>query len=70
MLILPHLAIAKENQDTTNEQHVTLPTLQITEKADSLSPNQSSVKADTLQKRFIRNFEDLAKRAEPGVNFN
>lgn len=70
ILILPNLAVAQEDSKNTKDQQVTLPTLQVTEKAEDHPLNQSTVKADTLEKRFIRNFEDLAKRAEPGVNFN
>lgn len=67
-MVLPNLALAAE---TKNDENLTLPTLQIIEQqADQPAPNSSTVSKKTLERRFIRSFEDLAKRAEPGINFN
>lgn len=33
-------------------------------------PTTSTTDAATLERRFIRSFDDLARRSEPGVNFN
>lgn len=67
-LVIPSLVVAKE---LPKENDLALPTLQISEKLeDQPSPNVSSIQKKTLDQRFIRNFEDLAKRAEPGINFN
>lgn len=67
-IVIPSLVVAKE---LPKENDLALPTLQISEKLeDQPPPNVSSIQKKTLDQRFIRNFEDLAKRAEPGINFN
>lgn len=37
---------------------------------DATAPTTTRTDADMLDKRFIRSFEDLGRRGEPGVNFN
>lgn len=65
---LPNIAIA---EDLVKDKSLLLPTLQVSEKVEDKSPpNMSTITRKTLDQRFIKNFGDLAKRAEPGVNFN
>lgn len=56
-----------------NQQSIQLPTLQIIEQLEQEAtspPNITTIHRKELTNRFIKSFEDLAKRAEPGVNFN
>lgn len=70
-LTLPSMASAEKLANVSTSQNIELPLLQVMEKAiEDAPPNTSIVTKKELDKRFIRNFEDLAKRAEPGVNFN
>ncbi|ENO84240.1 TonB-dependent hemoglobin/transferrin/lactoferrin family receptor [Thauera linaloolentis] len=63
LLLGPSLALA--------ETPVRLQNVEVTATADdAVLPTATSTDAETLEKRFIRSFEDLGRRAEPGVNFN
>lgn len=63
LLLSPSLALA----NTPTE----LPEVEVTATATQESlPTTSSTDAETLDKRQIRSYDDLSKRAEPGVNFN
>ena len=63
LLLSPSLALA--------EQPATLPDTQVTGSALSAPlPTTTRTAAETLEKRQIRSFDDLGKRAEPGVNYS
>jgi hemoglobin/transferrin/lactoferrin receptor protein len=63
LLLCPSLALA--------EQSTTLASAEVNASAEQESlPTTTSTDAKTLENRFIRSFEDLGKRAEPGVNFS
>ncbi|GIZ12243.1 TonB-dependent hemoglobin/transferrin/lactoferrin family receptor [Pseudomonas sp. NCCP-436] len=63
LLLCPSLALAA----TTTE----LPYVEVTATTDpEAKPGTTSTTAETLERRQIRSFDDLSRRAEPGVNFN
>ena len=63
LLLTPSLALA--------EQPATLPDTQIIGNViEEPLPITTRTDADTLDKRQIRSFDDLGKRAEPGVNYS
>ena len=66
-LTIPSIVLAD------SQQTIQLPTLQVIENIDQKTtppPNVTVVDSKELTQRFIKSFEDLAKRAEPGVNFS
>ncbi|THF61791.1 TonB-dependent hemoglobin/transferrin/lactoferrin family receptor [Pseudothauera nasutitermitis] len=65
LLLGPSLALAEAAP-------VTLQDIEVTATVDAAGPptTTTSTDAETLEKRFIRSFEDLGRRAEPGVNFD
>ena len=64
LLLSPSLAMA---QSAATE----LESTQVTSTAvEQPLPTTTTTDAETLDKRFIRSFEDLGRRAEPGVTFN
>jgi len=60
LLLLANTALAQENE---------LPPTHITSTPPA-PPTVAQTEAQTLEQRQIRSFDDLGKRAEPGVNFN
>ncbi|MCZ4324471.1 TonB-dependent hemoglobin/transferrin/lactoferrin family receptor [Pseudomonas anguilliseptica] len=63
LLLSPSLALA--------EQPATLPDTQVIGSVVEESlPTTTSTDAETLGKRFIRSFDDLSRRSEPGVNYS
>lgn len=67
-LLLPTFTFSEEIK---NNEPVNLPPLKITENIENQPlPYISIVNSKTLEDRFIKDFGDLAKRSEPGVNFN
>ncbi len=63
LLLSPSLALA----DTPAQ----LPDVEVTATAaQEPLPTTTSTDAGTLDKRFIRSFDDLSRRGEPGVNYN
>src|SRR5690606_39543265 len=65
LLLSPALAFAQ----TTNS--ITLDTTLVTGNAvQEEMPTTTRTDAKTLDERQIRSFDDLGKRAEPGVNYN
>src|SRR5690606_38030049 len=62
MLLCPSLALA----DTP----ATLPDIEITATVKQSLPTTTQTDARTLERRQIRNFGDLSRRAEPGLNYN
>lgn len=67
LLLSPSLAMAQSIGNTTTE----LDSTNVVDTAiEQPLPTMTSTDAETLDKRFIRSFEDLGRRSEPGVNFN
>ncbi|KRW59254.1 TonB-dependent hemoglobin/transferrin/lactoferrin family receptor [Pseudomonas sp. TTU2014-080ASC] len=63
LLLSPSLALA--------EDAATLPPTKVSASAvETPVPTRTTTNAETLDKRFIRSFEDLGRRSEPGVAFN
>ncbi|MFG0419337.1 TonB-dependent hemoglobin/transferrin/lactoferrin family receptor [Pseudomonas sp. zjy_8] len=63
LMLCPSLALA----DTPAE----LPDVEVTASAaEQPLPTTTRTDAETLERRQIRNFDDLSRRAEPGVNYN
>jgi hemoglobin/transferrin/lactoferrin receptor protein len=63
LLLSPSLTLA--------EQPATLPDTQVIgSPLEASLPTATSTDAETLDKRFIRGFDDLGRRAEPGVNYS
>ncbi|WNF47874.1 TonB-dependent hemoglobin/transferrin/lactoferrin family receptor [Pseudomonas sp. SG20056] len=63
LLLSPSLVLA--------EQPATLPDTQVIGSVVEESlPTTTSTDAETLDKRFIRSFDDLSRRSEPGVNYS
>src|SRR5690606_15165914 len=63
LLLGPSLALAQQPAQLTDME--VSATLQ-----DATASTTTRTDADMLDKRFIRSFEDLGRRGEPGVNFN
>lgn len=68
LLLSPSLALA---QNTANSSTTELaPTQVVSKEVEQSLPTTSETSADTLDKRQIRSFDDLGRRAEPGVNYS
>ena len=69
LLLSPALALAQTTgtQDNSTELAATQVTGQAVQ--DNL-PTTTSTSAETLEERQIRSFDDLGRRAEPGVNYS
>ena len=69
LLLSPALALAQTTgtQDSSTELAATQVTGQAVQ--DNL-PTTTSTSAETLEERQIRSFDDLGRRAEPGVNYS
>jgi hemoglobin/transferrin/lactoferrin receptor protein len=63
LLLCPSLALANTPAE--------LPAVEVTASpATEPLPTATSTDAETLERRQIRSFDDLSRRAEPGVNYN
>ena len=63
LMLCPSLALA----DTPAE----LPDVEVTASVvEQPLPTTTRTDAETLERRQIRSFDDLSRRAEPGVNYN
>ena len=64
VLLSPSLALAATSS-------VVLPSVSVTASAEAdTPPSTTTISEETLERREIRDFADLSRRAEPGVNYN
>ena len=66
LLLSPSLALAQ----TTDSSTELAPTQVTGTAASEALPTTTRTDAETIEKRFIRSFDDLGQRSEPGVNYS